>query len=206
MSAFSMFTDNMFLYTGGHKYIFPGAEVYYDPDDELEETKSVSTSESHSDDLEPRDDDLEPRDESQESFHSNNSHHPRLDDELSSAETPHLSPEDVDSLLSAADNGQSHDPVEDWTSLNASLDTSLDCDHTLTGYETDSAHQSEENAVLAHNSKTSDAVDSSASHLNDSTDASHTHESSTKNHMSDSDSPPHIDDSIDNACSLPSNL
>lgn len=198
MSAFSLFTDNMFLYTGGHKYIFPGAEVYYDPDDELEETKSVSTSDTHSDDLEPRD-------ESQESFHSSNSHHPRLDDELSSAETPHLSPEDVDSLLSAADNGQSHDPVEDWTSLNASLDTSLDCDHTLTGYETDSAHQNEENAVFGHDSKTSDALDSSTSHLNDSTDASHAHESNTMNHTSDSDSP-HIDDSIDNACSLPSNL
>ncbi|KAG7165969.1 NAD-dependent protein deacetylase sirtuin-1-like [Homarus americanus] len=139
----SRLPDNMFLYTGGHKYIFPGAEVYYDPDDEFEETKSHS-SESDTDEIEPRE-------ESQESFHSNHtngssSHHPRLDEEFHSTETPHLSPEDVDSLLSTADNGQSQEHVEDWTSLNASLDTSLDCDHTLTGYETDSAHHTEESA------------------------------------------------------------
>ncbi|KAK3868948.1 hypothetical protein Pcinc_025697 [Petrolisthes cinctipes] len=193
----SRLPDNMFLYTGSHKYIFPGAEVYYDPDDELEETKSVSSRASHTDDLEVRD-------ESQESFHSNNSHHPRLDDELSSSETPHLSPEDVDSLLSTADNGQSHDPVEDWTSLNASLDTSLDCDHTLTGYETDSAHQSEESSALMHDSKISSSkIDSTKAHLNDKK-TSQTHKSNTK-HTTNSDSS-HIDDSIDNACSLPSNL
>ncbi|XP_069960205.1 NAD-dependent protein deacetylase sirtuin-1 isoform X1 [Cherax quadricarinatus] len=139
----SRLPDNMFLYTGGHKYIFAGAEVYYDPDDEFEETKSLSS--------ESETDEIEPREESQESFHSNqtdasSSHHPRLDDDFHSAETPHLSPEDVDSLLSAADNGQTQEHVEDWTSLNASLDTSLDCDHTLTGYETDSAKHTEESA------------------------------------------------------------
>uniref|UniRef100_A0A0P4W4Y7 protein acetyllysine N-acetyltransferase n=1 Tax=Scylla olivacea TaxID=85551 RepID=A0A0P4W4Y7_SCYOL len=139
----SRLPENMFLYTGGHKYIFPGAEVYYDPDDEFEETKSVSSDT----DLE----NIEVREDSQESFHSTHTNaspdHPRLDGDL---ETPHLSPEDVDSLLSAADNGQSHEPVEDWTSLNASLDTSLDCDHTLTDYERDSAQHSEDSVTQAN--------------------------------------------------------
>lgn len=131
----------MFMYTGGHKYIFPGAEVYYDPDDEFEETKSLGSGSDAGG--------IEPREESQESFHSNHtnassSHHPRLDEEFHSTETPHISPEDVDSLLSAADNGQTQEHVEDWTSLNASLDTSLDCDHTLSGYERDSDQHTEE--------------------------------------------------------------
>lgn len=135
----------MFFYSGGHKYIFPGAEVYYDPDDEFEDEDN-----SHSSGLEDADDlEDEEREESQESFHSNHtnassSHHPRLDDDLHSTETPHLSPEDVDSLLSTADNGETTEHVEDWTNLNASLDTSLDCDHTLTGFETDSAQHGEE--------------------------------------------------------------
>lgn len=135
-------SENMFLYTGTHKYIFPGAEVYYDPDDEYEETKSVSSDTDI--------DNIEVREDSQESFHSTHTntstHHPRQDGDFSPTETPHLSPEDVDSLLSAADNGQSQEPVEDWTSLNASLDTSLDCDHTLTDFEKDSAQHSEDSA------------------------------------------------------------
>lgn len=134
----------MFLYTGTHKYIFPGAEVYYDPDDEYEEENDESKSVSSDTDI----DNIEVREDSQESFHSTHTnastHHPRHDADFSPEETPHLSPEDVDSLLSAADNGQSQEPVEDWTSLNASLDTSLDCDHTLTELERDSAQHEED--------------------------------------------------------------
>ncbi|XP_071530921.1 NAD-dependent protein deacetylase sirtuin-1 [Panulirus ornatus] len=147
----SRLPEKTFLYTGGHKYIFPGAEVYYDPDDEFEEAKS------HGSDSDT--DEVEPREESQESFHSNqtnasSSHHPRLGGEFHSTETPHLSPEDVDSLLSTADNGQSQEHVEDWTSLNASLDTSLDCDHTLSGYERDSDQHTEESVSKINDTTT----------------------------------------------------
>lgn len=140
----SRLPDNTFLYTGTHKYIFPGAEVYYDPDDEFEDNKSLS-SESESEEVEPGEDSqIEQEEESQESFHSNQTpasscHHPRLED-FNSTDAPHLSPDDVVSLLSTADNGQAHEHIEDWTSLNASLDTSLDCDHTLPDYDTDDTH------------------------------------------------------------------
>ena len=138
----------MFLYTGSHKYVFPGAEVYYDPDDDFEEDDDKG----HSSESENEDDGVAQEEESSQSCHgqasaSSSSHHPRIEEDYHSTDAPHLSPDEVDSLLSAADNGQSHDH-EDWTSLNASLDTSLDCDHTLPGYDTDNEHKSDNTAKV----------------------------------------------------------
>ncbi|XP_064092637.1 NAD-dependent deacetylase sir2D-like isoform X2 [Macrobrachium nipponense] len=136
----SRLPDNMFLYTGGHKYVFPGAEVYYDPDDDFEEDdeKCRSSESENEDDITQEEDSQSGHDQASA---ASSTHHPRLED-CHSTDAPHLSPEDVDSLLSAADNGQNQDH-EDWTSLNASLDTSLDCDHTLPGCDTDNEQTSD---------------------------------------------------------------
>ena len=37
--------EKSFLYNGGHRYVFPGAEVYFDPDDHEDQSDSSSSDE-----------------------------------------------------------------------------------------------------------------------------------------------------------------
>ncbi|KAL7643314.1 UNVERIFIED_CONTAM: hypothetical protein RMT77_006606 [Armadillidium vulgare] len=136
--------DGKFLFCGGHRYVFPGAEVYYDPDDdEDDDDDSKSSQQSDSDGA-----------DTEEPMMSNsNIGEEETNQQIASRRSSQALSEDVDSLLSTAscdpinntpdytsegnwggsldtfggdlghNNSASGGNVVDWTSLSASLAT-----------------------------------------------------------------------------------
>ncbi|CAL4150049.1 unnamed protein product, partial [Meganyctiphanes norvegica] len=129
--------ENVYLFNGSHKYIFPGAEVYIDPDEEFEDdAKSQASSNSDHDDSDVEED---THDHSQQQREEELCTPPNIQqgndsDDASNSNNHHRLQNDVmtvasDSVVCGA-SGTSTEHIEDWTSLNASLDaSSLDCDH-----------------------------------------------------------------------------